>query len=238
MTFFKPSSKGQINFEYLVLTGVLLIIFIPITYTSLSTLHEHYQTSSISDILAQITNKANELYQLGPGNKDELHISLPSGITGATVSGNEVSYASNMKGKPTLIRQFTQPEVVGSLDIIRGDYVVPIRSINETLVLIGPGPYLFDIYPACIGAPNFANPVNITLLGGDFDSSTLLLKDGVVYPSSFYTVVSSSILVFTADPTQYNVEPSGSAFSFTVKQGSRISNVKTLTLFPSISRCS
>ena len=110
--------------------------------------------SRVDDIVSQIVYKANDLYKLGQGNKDVLRLSIPSGITGATIAGNQVVLEATLGKQNTSVRRYTEVNVIGSLDIIQGDYTVPIKALNATLVRIGSGPWIVEINPFCIGAPN------------------------------------------------------------------------------------
>ncbi|MDP1694825.1 MAG: hypothetical protein Q8L34_04775, partial [Candidatus Woesearchaeota archaeon] len=203
------SSQGQLNFEYVILTGVLLAILIPVVYTSLSTFNEYYKTTRIDDVLSQVVHKADDLYKLGPGNKDVIKIIVPSGITGATIIGNEVALEATLGKQQTTVRKYADADLIGSLQTIQGEYLVPIRVINQTLVRIGSGPWILDIDPACIVASAFADPPNITVHGDDFTSTSVLLKDGVAFNSAYYSVVDPGTLTFIAHPTEFPIQPSG-----------------------------
>ena len=233
------SWKGQLSYEYLAITGVLLAVLIPVIYTSLSTVNEHYKLTRLDEITSQITNKANDLYKLGPGNKDELHLVLPSGITGATVAGNEISFQTTTSSGNTSVRKFTDSLLIGSLDTIQGEYFVPIKVLNQTLVRIGRGPWILQLYPTCIGAPNFANPPNITINGDDFSSTSVLLKNGIPFNTAFYQIVDAGTIIFTAHPTEFRIQPppSGTPYSFTLTDNGKTSNSHLFWVYPSPNLC-
>ena len=229
--------EGQVNFEYLALTGILLAVMLPILYTSLSTVYETHKMSRVDDIVSQIVYKANDLYNLGQGNKDELHLSIPSGITGATIAGNQVVLEATLGKQNTSVRRYTEVNVIGSLDIIQGDYTVPIKALNATLVRIGSGPWIVEINPFCIGAPNFANPPNITVNGDDFFPTSVLLLDGVPFDPSFYQIIDPGTILFVAGPGQFWAVPGGNPYAISVRDGTKISNTVHFWVYPSPQLC-
>ncbi len=231
------TSRGQVNFEYLIITGALLAVLIPLLYTSLSTVHENYKVTRLDDIISQLTYKANDVYKLGPGNKDQLKIVVPSGITGATILGNEIALHVTLGKENATVRKYTESDLVGSLDIIQGEYLVPIKALNHSLVRIGSGPWIVEIDPSCIGAPNFANPPNVTLHGDDFFSSSLLLKDGAPFNTAFYQIVDPATIIFIAHPTEFFAQPSGAPYAFTVQDGTKTSNSIDFWVYPSPNLC-
>ncbi len=233
----RKSLRAQLNFEYLILTGILLAILIPLIYTSLSTVQQSYKATRVNDILSQVAEKANDLYQLGPGNKDELTLIMPSGITGAVVSGNEISLTTRYGNTNETVRKYTQPILVGSLETIQGEYTVPIKALNQSLVRIGTGPWIVEIDPSCIGAPSFANPPNITIHGDDFFSTSVLLLDGVPFDPAFYTLIDPATIIFVAGPSQFWARP-GNPYVITVQDGSKTSNQVNFFVVPSAPLCS
>lgn len=229
--------EGQANFEYLALTGILLAVMLPILYTSLSTVYEHYKITRLEDVVGQIATKADDLYRLGPGNKDELHLIIPSGITGASVIGREVELQTHLRNYNTSIRRQTEADIIGSLDTIQGEYIVPIKVLNHSLVRIGRGPWIVELNPSCIGAPNFANPPNITIYGDDFLPTSVLLQDGTPFNPSFYQIIDPGTIIFIAGPTQFWAQPGGNPYRISVQDGSKISNSVTFYVYPSPQLC-
>ncbi|MBI1972707.1 hypothetical protein HYS50_01745 [Candidatus Woesearchaeota archaeon] len=232
-------SRAQISFEYLALAGILLAILIPIIYTSLSTVYDQHKISSVDDIVSQLASKADDVYKLGPGNKDTLQIVIPAGITGATVAGNEISLQTTLRNQNATVRKFTEPNVIGSFDIMQGEYYIPIKALNHSLVRIGSGPFLLNINPSCIEAPSFANPQTITIYGDDFSSTSILLKNNVPFTQTLYQVVDAGTLTFIANPTEFPVQPppSGTPFNFTVTDKGKTSNLLIFLVFPSPQKC-
>lgn len=229
------STQGQLNFEYIVLTGVILAVLIPVLYTSLSTFNEYYKTTRIDDVLSQVVHKANELYQIGPGNKDVIKIVVPSGITGATIAGNEIALEATLGKQQTTVRKYADADLIGSLQTIQGEYLVPIRVLNQTLVRIGSGPWILDLDPSCIGAPLFANPPNITIHGDDFSSTSILLLDGVPFDPTFYQIIDAGTIIFVAGPTQFWIQ--GNPYSITVEDDSKLSNIANFWVYPNVNLC-
>ncbi len=231
------SPQGQVNFEYVILTGVLLAILIPVLYTSLSTFNEYYKTTKIDDVLSQVVHKANELYKVGPGNKDVVKIIVPSGITGATIAGNEIALEATLGKQQTTVRKYADADLIGSLQTIQGEYLVPIRVLNQTLVRIGSGPWILDLDPSCIGAPNFADPPNITIHGDDFTSTSILLLDGTPFDPTFYQIIDAGTIIFIAGPTQFWSRP-GIPYIITVRDGTQTSNTADFFVLPNSLLCS
>jgi len=231
--------RGQLNFEYLALAGILLAILIPIIYTSLSTVYDHHKISRVDDIVSQLVFKADDVYKLGPGNKDTLQIVIPAGITGATVAGNEISLQTTLRNQNATVRKFTESNVIGSFDIMQGEYHIPIKALNHSLVRIGSGPFLLYLNPSCIGAPSFATPQTITIYGDDFSSTSVLLKNDVPFTPTLYQIVDAGTLTFTANPTEFPVQPppSGVPFNFTVTDKGKTSNLLIFLVFPSSQMC-
>ena len=233
------SRRGQLNFEYLAITGAILAILVPVLYTSLSTVQDHYKMTRVDDVTSQLVNKVNDLYKLGPGNKDELHLIIPSGITGAVVAGNEITLETVLGKQNASVRRQTDTFVVGSIDTIQGEYLVPVKVLNHSLVRIGTGPWILDLTPSCIGAPNFANPPNITINGDDFSSTAVLLKNGVPFSSAFYQVINAGTVIFIAHPTEFPIQPppSGTPYNFTVTDKGKTSNIYLFWVYPSPNLC-
>ena len=232
------SIRGQLSFEYIILTGVLLAILIPVLYTSLSTFNEYYKTTRIDDLLSQVVDKANDLYKIGPGNKDTINIVVPAGITGATIAGNEFSVDATLGKQPTTVRKYADSDLIGSLETAPGEYTISIKALNESLVRIGSGPWILELNPSCISAPNFANPPTITLYGDDFFPTSILLLDGVPFDPTFYQIIDPGTIIFIAGPSQFWAQPGNEPYIISVQDGTKISNTVDFYVYPNIQQCS
>ncbi|MEK6903089.1 MAG: hypothetical protein AABW64_00395 [Nanoarchaeota archaeon] len=218
-----PNSRhAQLNTEYIFLTLLILLFILPVIYYGLQISYENYRLLQSGNILFELTSAAEDVNQLGAGNKQTVVVEIPNGITGAVVKGNVLSIKSDThQGQTPLIRE-TRPQVVGSFLTSTGRQFISVTALNQYLVRIGEGLALFSTMPFCVSPTQL--PMQITLLGDEIDATTQLLKDGVPYPSNLVTFVNRYTLQFTATTNDLPPKLNSVPYSLQLQKNNEISN--------------
>ncbi len=152
--------KGQASLEYLLITGVIFVIIIPIFYIALTESTQQIRLNKAEETVNTLARTADSLYALGPGSRDMVEISMPSGVEGYSIDNRKVSLSLSLSGSPFEISAFSNAPVSGSLNTNAGAYSVPMEVLDSGMVRIGAGndtspPIITHTYPD--GLINFNN---------------------------------------------------------------------------------
>ncbi|MCX6707072.1 MAG: hypothetical protein NT001_02940 [Candidatus Woesearchaeota archaeon] len=144
--------KSQVSLEYLLITGFIFVIIIPIFYYSLRESTEQIRLNQAEDAVITLAKTADSVYALGPGSRDYVEIMIPPGVTGYIVNDTEVSLIIGIGGASSEISYFSQAMLTGSLPTTAGAYTIPVETLESGIVQIGAGndtmpPVILYTYP-------------------------------------------------------------------------------------------
>ena len=140
----KRQAKAQSTFDYLVLTGVVLIVIIPLLFIStgkLASLGESQLTESIQSLKGGIIS----VNSLGYGATNQVIIRIPKGIEEAVVSGNFIYFTIN--GEKVDIR--VPAQVAGYLPIEEGLHHVNIFNNGSHVIFFKCGNNITEVTEQC-----------------------------------------------------------------------------------------
>jgi len=189
--------RGQSFFENAIITGMVIGLVTTLFYFSSDFTLFHYRQQQADDALRSLLITANAVHELGPGNRQDVLVSIPEDVQISTQTKSLV--AADATG--TVNSSLSTPyDVVGQIPASEGISKIPVRAVNQTLVKIGHWMFLLSLQPYQI---NFTSlPVTIYLYGEDLDLSTHLVVDGVPRgPAVVYTVLNDTVASFLAIPT-------------------------------------
>ncbi len=124
--------RGQIATEYLIILGVVLLALIPIFYYALSESNRTTRINQASDAVTTIARKAEAVYALGPGSRDYVWISVPSGIDESLVDDGTIRLSFSDLGDAVA---FTNVNVTGTLPTSSGTYRIVIEMLDDVVVI-------------------------------------------------------------------------------------------------------
>ena len=214
--------KGQANMEYLFLALLIIAFILPIVYFGLQSSYENYRLLQTGNVLHDLGHAADNVNSLGVGNRETITVTIPKGVTGALVKGNVFSIKSDTrKGKVPLTKE-AGTNLVGSFVVNPGQHHIPLTTIAPNLVRVGEGVALFSATPSCAGTPQY--PLTVTLSGDGITASTVLLNDGVAYPSSEVTYVNPTTLTFNALASEFSPKGGNAPYLLSLQENGEESN--------------
>ena len=215
--------KGQSFLENVIITGMVLSLVMGLFYFSSDFTFFHYRQQQTDDALQSLLITANAVYELGPGNREDVLVNVPEDVI-LNVKKKSLTAQDSSGGVNASVN--TLYDIVGNLPTESGLLKVPVRTINSTLVKIGKWIYIIYLDKNLV---NFTSlPLPIYIGGEDLDTTARLLINGISYPSMPPNIVNSTTVWFTADPNILTT-PSNKITTYTV--GLRdVNNTKSNTL--------
>lgn len=140
--------KAQAGLEYVIIIGFIIAVTIPIAYYALDQSSQNVRINEINDAVHSLGQKADSLATIGPGSRDYIWITIPTGIATTSIENKTILASSQFFGDITSI---TKTEVSGTLPKEPGLYKMRIEVL-ENKVIIGPvndtfGPNVIDTTP-------------------------------------------------------------------------------------------
>lgn len=144
--------KSQVSLEYLLVTGLIFVLIIPIFYYSLRESTEQIRFNQAESAVITLARTADSVYTLGPGSRDYVEIMIPPGVAGYVINDTEVSLIMERAGSNSEISYFSQAMLTGSLPTTAGTYTIPVEMLESGIVQIGFGndtmpPIIVYTYP-------------------------------------------------------------------------------------------
>ena len=202
--------RGQLAFENLFLTGLILVLVVVLFYYSTEYTVTDYRQKQIDDALHSLLVTANKVHELGPGSRENAVVNIPADINlkvqnrqlTALDSSGDINYTID-----------TPYDIIGTIPPSEGLTTVTVKAVNDTLVKIGKWTYLITMDPNPANSSLFPN--RIYILGEDMDNAVILLVNGVSYAPFPFVHLNSSYVAFSSNETILNVPP-GQIGSFQV----------------------
>ncbi len=132
----KIEVKGQAALEYLFVVGLILLVLVPIFSLSFSRTNVSTTLSDASLAVNLIAKTADEVYFLGPGNKNTIDVSFPSSISYINISAKEITIKLNLFDDGTEVSQLSKANLSGSLSTFKGIHVVTLEHLDSGIINI------------------------------------------------------------------------------------------------------
>ena len=128
--------RGQISIEYIVIVAMVLILTIPILYYATSKSTEDTRLNDAGSAVEAIQSLADKVYYLGKGTRDFTTVTIPSGVTTATVVGHEINITLGIYAGKNDITRTTLAPIGGVLPTQKGTYkIYATYDINGTVII-------------------------------------------------------------------------------------------------------
>ena len=130
--------KAQVAMEYVIMIGILLFITIPIFYYALSQSGESTRISQAYDSVNAIANVADNVYALGPGNKREVWVNMPRGVTSTYLQDNTIKITLSIYGGNSDFVALTKANITTTSELPsdQGRYKMRIETLDSSLVKV------------------------------------------------------------------------------------------------------
>lgn len=148
----KGCARAQVSIEYLLVVGIMFIIVIPIFYYAMRESTDQIRWNQAEDAVTSLAKTADSVYALGPGSRDYVEVTIPSGVSGSYANNNDVVLMLDMSGGPAEIAAFSRAVVTGTIPTQMGTYHLPVEMLDSGIVKIGYGndtiaPVIVYTYP-------------------------------------------------------------------------------------------
>lgn len=141
------TKHSQVSLEYLVVFGIILLIAVPIFYYSLHESSNQIRMNQAEDAANSLAKAADSVYALGPGSRDYVVITLPTGISGSSVKESEIILRIDIFGSQSDIIATAHAAMTGMLPTAAGTYHIPVEMLESGIVRVGEGN---DTFPPII----------------------------------------------------------------------------------------
>jgi uncharacterized protein (UPF0333 family) len=143
--------RGQIGMEYMAIIGLVVVILIPLIYYGMQSTANTSRLNDADTAIKLIKESVERVYSLGPGNKEQIQVKIPSGVSSFITSSNGISLALQISGsnrdfsattKATLLATNSgspgTPDATHSgLPQQQGVYTIKIESVESPVSEIG-----------------------------------------------------------------------------------------------------
>ncbi|MBI4043979.1 MAG: hypothetical protein HY393_04205 [Candidatus Diapherotrites archaeon] len=132
------NAKGQIGFEYLVLTGFLLLIIALVFAYSFVSYSQAIQSQKAEASLNAIVGASDYVYGRGNGNTLLVDIEVPEGVSSFQVLDNIVSMrVSGAFGSSDYLRTSKAAFVPASLSTSSGPRTLKVEAVDANVRVTG-----------------------------------------------------------------------------------------------------
>ncbi len=90
---FREDKKAQVSMEFLIITGIILLILMPtiyLFYIQLNTMRSTAATKDFQVAINKINSLIDEVCYMGPGAKREIYIDFPQGFSPLVVENSNI----------------------------------------------------------------------------------------------------------------------------------------------------
>ena len=129
--------KGQTSFEYVILVGAILVLVVPLFYYVSYESSTNLRINQANDAVKSIARTADTIYAFGPGAKNYVWVTIPSGINNVTILDNEIIMTLTQYGGKTDLVAYTRANITGNIPSSQGTYKIPIEMLDSDEVKIG-----------------------------------------------------------------------------------------------------
>ena len=128
--------RGQVAFEYLILTAFLLIVAIILFAYSFFVLIENSKISVALSSVRSLAAASDQVSVLGPGNSAIVRIHLPDNVESANATNKSINFRLNQLSGQTDVTEYSIADITPvSLPNGFGVYDVKVEVVDENVTL-------------------------------------------------------------------------------------------------------
>ena len=129
--------RGQASFEYLIITGFMLLVAGIIFGFSLFSFNENSRMAQAQEAVNRIASNADLVASLGDGSRVYFEVDIPEGIESLGLSGRSVVMQVNSGFGVSDIQRYSRHylETAGGLPSSRGRFTFSAQFIDGNVVL-------------------------------------------------------------------------------------------------------
>ena len=137
--------KGLSSIEYLFVTGLALMALVAVAIISTNIGSDSIRVTQTRDTVEKLANSADYVYSLGPGSKETVSVSLPSGVKFITVSDDRIhARVALSSGDSDVYAKSKGARLIGAVAALAGQQQVTITALSDGSVLFGNALLLCD----------------------------------------------------------------------------------------------
>ncbi len=132
--------KGQSSIEYIVLVGLILAALIPLIYYATSKSSNEIRLNQADQSVQTIAKAADNVYTAGPGNREYIQVTLPTGTVNFTVSGRDILMTLSIYGGNSNVhaRSISSIKNTTPLPMGQGSYNLIVRMTEKQVEISKP----------------------------------------------------------------------------------------------------
>ena len=132
--------KGQSSIEYIILIGLLLAAVIPLLFYATTKSSNEIRLNQADQSVQTIAKAADNVYTAGPGNREYIQVTLPTGTKNFTVSGRDILMTLSIYGGNSNVHARAIAPIVNKtpLPMQQGTYNLVVRMTEKELQISTP----------------------------------------------------------------------------------------------------
>ena len=132
--------KGQSSIEYIILIGMLLAAVIPLLFYATTKSSNEIRLNQADQSVQTIAKAADNVYTAGPGNREYIQVTLPTGTKNFTVSGRDILITIGIYGGNSNVHARAIAPIVNTtpLPMDQGTYNLVVRMTEKELQISTP----------------------------------------------------------------------------------------------------
>ncbi|MBI5391981.1 hypothetical protein HZB00_03175 [Candidatus Woesearchaeota archaeon] len=175
----------------MIFIGILLVVSVPLFFYAAQYLSQQVKVNEASDTVNVLAQKADAVYALGPGTRDYVWVTIPSGVQNVRIGNKSVQLTFSSIGD---VNALTRVNVTGYLPTAQGTYRIVVEMTDSSVFI---GPINDTIPPQVIStSPSGVIKINNPLLSATTNEAATCKYDtsDLTYDSMATTFSGSSIL--------------------------------------------
>ena len=132
--------KGQSSIEYIILIGLLLAAVIPLLFYATTKSSNEIRLNQADQSVQTIAKAADNVYTAGPGNREYIQVTLPTGTQNFTVSGRDILMTLSIYGGNSNVHARAIAPIFNKtpLPMQQGTYNLVVRMTEKELQISTP----------------------------------------------------------------------------------------------------
>ena len=127
--------KAQASTEYIFLIAIVLVVFIPVLFYSMSKVNTEIKLSKINEMVVSLRQAIKNSYAMGPNNLELVLINIPSGVSSVSISKREITFKIDIFGSSSSDVIIDSPaDLIGNISIRPGTHNILINNTNGSLI--------------------------------------------------------------------------------------------------------
>ncbi len=226
--------KGQKSFEYVILLGIISIAALPVYLYTIDTADDSFRKSNIEDALGSIALAANDLVELGPGNRRELKVQIPRGVEDSEIEDGQLIYTLN----GVEFSKSVSMNIEGELPTRAGLHSVRLMSVSDGSVIIGDFLRIYDFAPECIVFPPGPEGSYLDIIGIGFEDGADVYINEELLPSQYIKSIEFELVVVELTTGIFSGNAHGKEYDTIIENpGGARSNEETFEIYSNQNHC-